>query len=236
MAEEARKSFVADAGHEFQTPLSSISVAAELLMAMDASTGEEREPYLKEILRQRERMTLLVDDLLLLSKLESGVPTAKTERFDIAEVVGAGLDEAKKNARAGMIEWKVDIEKELFVEGRREEIRRAVANLLDNAVKYTYKRYAGTPGGKIAATLKGESGACRLAVTDNGVGIPAEDVGRIFRRFERVERDRAREGNRAGGYGLGLAIAKTAIESHGGRIEAETKDGLTAFVVTLPLA
>ena len=236
VAEEARKSFVADAGHEFQTPLASISVATELLMSMDDSAGEEREPYLKEILRQRERMTVLVDDLLLLSKLESGVPTAKTERFDLSEVVAVETGETKKSARAESIEWEADFTANVPIEGRREEIRRAVSNLLDNAVKYTHKRYGDAPGGKIAVALTAEGGSCRLSVTDNGVGIPDGDKGRVFGRFERVERDRARGEGKAGGYGLGLAIAKTAIESHGGKITVETKDGLTTFAVMLPLA
>lgn len=235
-SEEARKSFVADAGHEFQTPLSSISVAAELLLAMGDSTGEEREPYLREILRQRERMTMLVDDLLLLSKLESGVPTEKAGRFDFSELVAVEAGETRKSARADFIEWEIDLPGSIFVEGRREEIRRAVSNLLDNAVKYTHKRYGDASGGKISVALTPEEGACRLAVADNGVGIPGEDAGRIFGRFERVERDRARGTAKTGGYGLGLAIARTAIESHGGKIAAETKDGLTAFTVVLPTA
>ncbi len=236
LAEEARKSFVADAGHEFQTPLSSISVAAELLMAMDDSTGEEREPYLREILRQRERMTMLVDDLLLLSKLESGVPTEKAGRFDFSELVAICAGETKKSARADFIGWETDLPSGVFVEGRREEIRRAVSNLLDNAVKYTYKRYGDAAGGKISVALRSADGTCRLTVTDNGVGIPGEDTGRIFGRFERVERDRARGKAKMGGYGLGLAIARTAIEFHGGKIAVETKEGLTTFTVVLPTA
>lgn len=236
MAEDARKSFVADAGHEFQTPLASISAAAELLLGMEDSSQTEREPYLREILRQRERLTLLADDLLLLSRLESGVPTGEAERFDLAEVVSAEVGEMEKSARAEKLEWSAEISPCVPILGRRAEIRRAVSNLLDNAVKYTAKRYGDAPGGKITVTLAAEGQYCSLSVTDNGVGIPSGEVGRIFGRFERAERHRAREGKDAGGYGLGLAIAKTVIESHDGTICAETKDGLTTFCVTLPLS
>jgi two-component system phosphate regulon sensor histidine kinase PhoR len=233
--EEARKTFVADAGHELRTPLSSISVAAELLGEMTDSSAEARAPYIDEIMRQRERMTALVDDLLLLSKLESGVPVSEAGNFDLAEMTRSCINEAKKNPKAEQISWETDIPEMFAYAGRPEELRRSIANLLDNSVKYTYRRYGDKPGGQISVRVSLQDGVCRLTVSDNGIGIPREDAGRLFGRFERIERDRARDGGSAGGYGLGLAIVKTAVESHGGQVALRSGDGFTEFAISLPL-
>ena len=232
--EEARKSFVADAGHELRTPLTSISVAAELLSGMTGSTAEARAPYIEEISRQRERMTSLVNDLLLLSKLESGVPESAALDFDLAEAVREGMAEAQKNPKALHISWKTDIPETFAYSGRPEELRRSISNLLDNAVKYTHRRYQDKEGGRISVSLREEGRSCVIAVRDNGIGIPSEGAGRLFGRFERIEPDRARDGD-TGGYGLGLAITKTAVESHGGQITLKSGDGFTEFVISLPL-
>ena len=233
--ETARKAFVADAGHELQTPLAAISAAAELLADMDNSTAREREPYIKEIMRQRERMTVLVDDLLLLSRLESGMPFSNPERFNFSEMCATLLSDAKKSPLAGNISWSADLPPEVYFEGRREELGRAVSNLLDNAVKYVSRRYKDKQGGVISFSLEEPSdGVLVLRVEDNGIGIPLNKLNRIFGRFERGDADRAREGRKTGGYGLGLAIAKHAVESHEGRIEAHSSEGSTVFTVTLP--
>jgi two-component system phosphate regulon sensor histidine kinase PhoR len=239
--ETARKSFVADAGHEFQTPLTSISAAAELLSSMEGSTQEERAPYIEEIMRQRERMTALVDDLLLLSRLESGVPTCGDEPFDLTTLCREHVNDAIKSPLASGIEWSVSLPAEAFMfHGRRKEIGRSVSNLLDNAVKYTHKRFGvrrrSNPGdkGRISVSLAREDGSYVLRVSDNGVGIPPGKLSDIFGRFERAEHDRSRGGEGGGGYGLGLAIAKTAIESHGGGIYARSSGGSTDFFARLP--
>jgi two-component system phosphate regulon sensor histidine kinase PhoR len=231
--EMARKSFVADAGHEFQTPLTSISAAAELLASMPDSTHKERAPYIEEIARQRKRMTALVDDLLLLSRLESGVPTCQSEDFDLAELCRELVDDARKNPLASGIEWSVSLPGgRIAFNGRKKEIGRSISNLLDNAVKYTRKRFAGSGGG-ITVSLAPEGAECVLHIGDNGIGIPRDKLAGIFGRFERAETDRSRGGESNGGYGLGLAIAKTAIESHGGRIDAKSSGDSTDFFVRL---
>ena len=233
--ETARKAFVADAGHELQTPLAAISAAAELLAEMDNSDSSEREPFVKEIMRQRERMTVLVDDLLLLSRLESGTPLSKSRRFNFSEMCATLLSDAQKNPLAANISWSVDLSpNEIYFEGRREELGRVVSNLLDNAVKYVGKNFKGRQGGVVSFSLEESKEELVLRVEDNGIGIPQNKLNAIFGRFERVEEDRAREDNKTGGYGLGLAIAKHAAESHGGRIEAQSSEGSTVFAVTLP--
>ncbi|MDR1943998.1 MAG: HAMP domain-containing protein [Synergistaceae bacterium] len=232
--EEARKSFVADAGHELRTPLASISVAAELLRGMEDSGADERAVYIDEIMRQRERMTALVDDLLLLSKLESGVPSSPRRDFDLAELTASQIENAKKNPKAANISWETDLPEKLVFSGGAEELRRSVSNLLDNAVKYTHRRYRDKPGGVISVSLASEGASCVISVADNGVGIPEGEELRIFNRFERIERDRARGNGDSGGYGLGLAIVKTAVASHGGDVTVESENGVTKFVIKLP--
>ncbi|MDR1965538.1 MAG: HAMP domain-containing histidine kinase, partial [Synergistaceae bacterium] len=232
----ARKTFVADAGHEFQTPLTTISAAAELLASMEDSTAEERAPYIDEIMRQRERMTMLVDDLLLLSRLESGIPTCEPEVFELAEMCRSLAKEAMQNSLSANIEWGVDLPDAggVFFEGRPGEIKRALSNLLDNSVKYVRKRYEEASGGKISLSLRAGGENCVLTIADNGIGIPRDKLDVIFGRFERAEGDRYRDGRKNSGYGLGLAIAKHAVESHGGRIDASSSAGATVFTVTLP--
>lgn len=236
--EVSRKSFVADAGHEFQTPLASISLAAELLSDMEDSTAAEREPYLAEIRRQRERMTRLVDDLLLLSRLESGVPLSENESFDLAQVVAEEVEDTRRNLVSANIFWTMDVSEAACgaygISGRKSEIRRSISNLLDNAVKYTCKRYGNSPGGQISVRVSREGTDYAVRVSDNGVGIPAGEMHRIFGRFVRVEDDRARSGNRSGGYGLGLAIVRTSVESHGGSVSVESSPERTTFMVRLP--
>jgi two-component system phosphate regulon sensor histidine kinase PhoR len=234
--ESARKAFVADAGHEFQTPLTVMSAAAELLSSMDGSTAPERAPYIEEIMRQRERMTAMVDDLLFLSRLESGAPRSESEKFDLSETLSSLMDDAMKNPLASKIEWTADIAARVPFFGRRTEIRRAVSNLLDNAVKYVRKRYKEDEGGRISVSLKSSESGLVLLIADNGTGIPPGKLGAIFGRFVRGEDDRQRDGAHRGGYGLGLAIAKHAAESHGGRIEAASAPDSTVFTVTLPAA
>jgi signal transduction histidine kinase len=192
--------------------------------------------YIEEIMRQRERMTVLVDNLLLLSKLESGAPSSASRNFDLSDITREQIDESRKNPKASGITWETDIPERLVYYGRPEELGRSISNLLDNAVKYTHRRYRGEQGGNISVKLIEEDGVCVLKVRDNGVGIPCEDAGRIFWRFERIERDRARDGKDTGGYGLGLAIVKTAVESHGGNVTLKSSDGSTEFTVRLPLS
>ena len=234
--ESARKAFVADAGHEFQTPLTVMSAAAELLASMDGSTASERSPYIEEIMRQRERMTAMVDDLLFLSRLESGAPQSESEEFDLSETLSSLVNDAMKSPLASGIEWAEDIPIRVPFFGRRAEIQRAVSNLLDNAVKYVRKRYKENEGGRVSVSLKPSESELILRIEDNGTGIPPGKLSAIFGRFVRGEDDRPRDGTQRGGYGLGLAIAKHAAESHGGRIEASSAADSTVFTVTLPAA
>lgn len=232
--EESRKAFVADAGHELQTPLTAIRAAAELLADGSGMTDEERRALSEKIIAQQERMTALVDDLLLLSRLESEVPAEEPEAMDLADLLNSTLENVMANPLAGSIEFEPSVTGPAPFTGRPADLWRAFGNLLDNAVKYTRKRFGEGPGGKIRMALERTGGSWEVIIEDNGIGIPPRAKGVIFERFQRAEADRSREGAPSGGYGLGLAIASRIFEAHGGSITAaDTAEG-ARFVILLP--
>lgn len=233
LLEESRRSFIADAGHELQTPLTAIRMAAELLRDRPQAPLKEREFLLNRIIEQQNRMTSLVDDLLLLSQLESGVPTEKEETIDLVEVLSVLVAEAKKHPLASHIEWRFSAPKSAPFWGRRRELERAFGNLLDNAIKFTHQRFGDEDGGRISVVLERQEKIYRLTVSDNGIGISMELRSRIFERFQRGTPSVPR-GSGPGGYGLGLAIAQRVVSDHKGTISVQGDEGAT-FVVALPL-
>lgn len=231
--EEARRAFIADASHEFQTPLTAIRAAAELLLG-DTPDGSKSEEYLSRIIENQERLTTLVDDLLLLSRLESGIPEEESEEVDLALLTASLIQDEKINPLAERIEWDVALAPSMVIEGRHGELARALGNILDNAVKYTRQRFPETEGGKITVRLEAKDGEGILLVCDNGVGISPELREAIFERFQRGEPDRARSKFGKGGYGLGLAIARQIIESHDGQVRVLDSDEGASFEIHLP--
>lgn len=232
--EEARKAFVADASHELQTPLTAIRTSAELILSSEDLSEAERHRYADAIIEQQERMTSLVDDLLLLSRLESGPPSEEEADLDLRSLLTALIGDTRYNPMAAAIDIESDLAAEAPFRGRPEEIRRALGNLVDNAVKYIHKRFGGARGGRLTLTLKPDQGEWALSVADNGIGLKDEDLPDLFERFQRGERDRGRIGFSQGGYGLGLAITKRIVEGHGGRIEAFRREEGALFTVHLP--
>ncbi|HOI81629.1 MAG TPA: ATP-binding protein [Synergistales bacterium] len=217
--EEARRTFMADAGHELQTPLTSIRAAAELLLDDPAPDLEKTRDLAGKIILQQERMTALVDDLLLLSRLESDIAPEPGRPLDLVELIEGLVEYQKENPLAQNIRWETDLPERAPIFGRPGELGRALGNLVDNAVKYTRKRFEGSPGGVIQISASGQDQGWRIIVGDNGTGIEEELREAVFERFRRGESSRCRDGASPGGYGLGLAIARRVIESHGGSIE-----------------
>lgn len=217
--EEARRTFMADAGHELQTPLTSIRAAAELLLEDRGTDPEKTRDLAEKIIMQQERMTALVDDLLLLSRLESDIAPEPGRSLDLVELIEGLVEYQKENPLARNIRWETDLPERAPIFGRPGELGRALGNLLDNAVKYTRKRFEGSPGGVIRIGASRQDQGWRVLVGDNGTGIEEELREAVFERFRRGEPSRCREGGSPGGYGLGLAIARRVIESHGGSIE-----------------
>ena len=227
--DDARREFVANVSHELRTPLTNIRSYTETLLdaAGDIPLDTEKQ-FLGVISSESERMARIVTDLLTLSRLDYGRMELRMTRFSLSALLHKVADAMKFTAEDSGHELTVDAPDSLpEIAGDRERIEQVVVNILSNAVKYT------PSGGHIRlAACEGEKNTVRITVQDDGIGIPAEDVPRLFERFYRVDKARSRA---AGGTGLGLAIAKEIVEKHGGHIELASEYGKgTTVHITLP--
>ena len=232
--EQARQNFVIDASHELQTPLTTIRVTAEYLLE-EFQEDPERSRYMNSIILQQERMTKLVDDLLFLSKMESGPDSQKAEECELDLILSAIIDEVSSSPYAENISFHSKLQQHALVSCRTEELNRAISNVIDNAVKYVREKFGDEEGGEISIDLSAKDGSWSLRISDNGVGITEESAPNIFDRFKRGDSHRARGKWGKGGYGLGLAIAKRVFEAHGGSIELLNGDGGAEFEIILPV-
>ena len=219
------RQFVADASHELRTPLASIRGYAEL-------SRREREPVpatvthaLTRVESESLRMQGLVEDLLLLARLDAGRPL-ESEAVDLSRLAMDAVSDA--HAAAPDHRWELDLPDEpVEVPGDQARLHQVLANLLANARTHT------PPGTRVVTSLRREGGTVRLAVTDDGPGVPAALQDGVFERFSRGDEAR----NRAGGStGLGLSIVDAVARSHGGRVSLESRPGRTTFSVLLPAA
>lgn len=226
--EELRREFVANVSHELKTPLSSILGFVETLREGAMSDPVKGPEYLAIVERHVARLARLVDDLLALSRLESSsLPRRASVAISdlVRETVEMLRPSAERKSQELAFETSVP---DAQVEGDAETLERAVRNLVDNAVKYTPDR------GHIRVDVASQEGRIVIAVRDDGVGIPPEDLPRIFERFYRVDRSRSRD---SGGTGLGLSIAKHAVQAHRGTIEVVSEPGRgSTFRILLPAA
>jgi two-component system sensor histidine kinase SenX3 len=222
-----RRDFVANASHELKTPLGGLSVLAEAIGA--AGDDETRAGLTGRMRSELRRMTRLIDDILKLSQLESGVTNAAPTA--VVEI----LDEAHRRVSAAADGLGVSVvvkppSPSVTVVGDREMLVSAVANLLDNAIKYT-----GTPagaGGAVWVSAETDDDDVSIVVEDQGIGIPAAHLDRVFERFYRVDRARSRE---TGGTGLGLSIVRHVAIGHGGSVSVESELGRgSTFTLRLP--
>ena len=227
--EAVRQDFVANVSHELRTPLSMIKSAAETLIDGGRNDPAVSRRFLEIIDKHANRLTLLIDDLLLLARLDSGRVELKLESVPLRAAAQDALDDAALIARARGVALVNSVPATLSAEADPERLRQVLANLIDNAIKY------GRPEGQVVLSGRVADGArVELSVRDDGPGIPAEAKARIFERFYRVDKARSRE---QGGTGLGLAIVKNVIQAHGGdvRVESAPEKG-TEFFITLPVA
>ena len=224
-ASEARvRQFAADASHELRTPLTSIQGYTELWRAGGMRSEEELAEAMRRMEQEAHRMAALVEDLLLLARLDQRRPLERAGvRLDVITA------DAVRDARAVEPDRPIEVSLEpVTVDGAEAHLRQVVANLLANARVHTP---AGTP---VRASVTAEDGSAQLEVADEGPGMEPEVVARVFERFYRADPARARAG---GGAGLGLAIVAAIAEAHGGRAWAESEAGRgSRFVVELPLA
>jgi signal transduction histidine kinase len=219
--------FVAMVSHDLRTPLTSIVGNTELLL--DGAAGEVgpmQRRLLEAVDRNAHRLESLVDDLLLLSRIESGSLRPQRRTVSMNEVV-AGALEALAAQRAADVQVAVDVPDEpVLVCGDPDQLERVTTNLVSNALKFT------PPGGRVAIRVRNGSGRAWLTVSDTGIGIPTDELPYVFDRFYRSSRS-GRRGIK--GTGLGLAIAKSIVDQHRGTISASgNAAGGTTFVVSLP--
>ncbi len=227
--EAIKKDFVANVSHELRTPLASIKGYSETLLDGGMDDFDTARDFLRVIDKNATRMSRLINDLLILSRLEGEQISIELTRLDINELVNSMLPGfTKLAADKGVSLSSCLTEEPMMLFGDRDRLEQVMVNLLDNAIKYTPK------GGSVCVGFKIDGGEVQVYVTDTGLGIPKKDLPRIFERFYRVDKARSRE---MGGTGLGLAIVKHILQGHGGRVwvESETGKGST-FSFTLKAA
>ena len=211
--ENVRRDFVANVSHELKTPLTVIRGYAETLLA-EETPADIRKTFVEKILANAQRMQQLVDDLLDLSRIESGAWTPRVECLELGSLIQDVWTTLKPRADAQRLAFRADVAPDAgAVHADAAGARQILLNILDNAVRYTPA--GGTVTVRSVRTAEGVS----VEISDTGVGIPSEHLPRIFERFYRVDPARSRE---LGGTGLGLAIVKHLVEAHGGRVTAES--------------
>jgi signal transduction histidine kinase len=223
--ETIRRDFVANVSHELKTPLTVINGFAETLLEPDIESGQRRQ-FVATIQSNVVRMQRIVDDLLDLSRYESGGWTPNPTSVDLRSAASEALALVRNEAERKKLELCTDL-----ADGAERAnadptaLRQILQNLVENAVRYT-------PAGRVTVFSRSEDGGVIVGVRDTGVGIPSEHLTRIFERFYRVDPGRSREG---GGTGLGLAIVKHLAEAHGGSVRATSTVGAgTEIAVYFP--
>jgi heavy metal sensor kinase len=218
--------FAADAAHELRTPLTVLRGGIEVALRADRPAEEYRQ-VLRSSLEEVERLVRLAENLLLLSRFSLGVQSSRS-RVEMERLVMEVLDVGARLGHARGVTVRLDRAEPAAVRGDDGALRRAILNLVDNAVKYT------PAGGKVELALSRTDGHAVITVRDTGLGIDATDRERVFEPFVRL--DAARAGD-SGGSGLGLPIARSIVTAHGGTLTVESRlDAGATFTIALPLA
>jgi len=225
--ERTREEFVANVSHELRTPLSLIKGYVETLLDGAKDNPEVATKFLQTIQRNAERLQFLIEDLLTISELESGRLKMNLQSVRLHSLVDRVLEDFKTQAGSRRVELKNTVP-ELTARADADRLQQVLGNLIGNAIKY------GREGGHVNVSGEQLDGtAIELCVQDDGPGIPAESLERVFERFYRIDKARSRE---QGGTGLGLSIVKHIVQSHGGKVWAKSEPGSgAAFYFTLPL-
>lgn len=215
--EGMRRDFVANVSHELRTPLATVKGYVETLLDGAMDDRQVCERFLHTVAAETERMTGLVQDLLLLSQLEHRQASWHMEPVDLRDPAEQALERLRPAAERKRLQLILDAPEDLpLVDGDEARLTQVFSNLLSNAVEFT------PPGGRVTVSLRTEPGRLACAVEDTGVGIPPQDLARVFERFYRVDKGRSRE---LGGTGLGLSIAQEIVQAHGGDISIDSTAG-----------
>jgi len=224
--ETVRRDFISNISHELRTPLASLKALTETLQSGALSDPEAGPRFLGRINAEVDALTQMAQELLDLSRIESGQVELILAPLTPKSLITSAADRMRMQAERASLKLSIKCEDDLRnIRADKSRLEQVLVNLIHNAVKFT------KPGGEIALEAVSVSGGVRFAVRDTGVGIPSESLSRIFERFYRV--DKSRTGS---GTGLGLSISKHIIEAHGGRIWAESDEGRgSIFYFEIPI-
>lgn len=218
--------FIQDISHELRTPLTILKGELELTLKKLRSP-EEYESVLTSSLEEIGKMSRVIEDLLVLARFDNNQIALEIRRVDLGNIIGRVLDDMKILAEHKDIETSLSRQENLIMDGDEDQLRRLFVNMVDNAIKYTSRK------GKVIVMAQKDGSHIKVMVSDTGIGIPEDEMPYIFDRFYQVAR--ARRANH--GFGLGLSIAKSIVESHRGTISVSSQpnEGAT-FTVSLPLS
>ena len=224
--ERVRREFVADVSHELRTPLTSIKAFVENLLDEKLADPVESLKFLEIVRKHADRMGALIDDLTDLSLIETGAVSLDPVPLDAAEVVREVAAQLAFRARAADVEIRLELASPFPLVADRRRLEQILVNLMDNAIKF------GKSGGVVRVAGEVHDGRPRISVADSGVGIPADALDKVFHRFFRADKARARE---LGGTGLGLAIVKHLMRLHDGQVSVASEQGRGAtFTLEFP--
>ncbi|MEV0268425.1 MAG: GHKL domain-containing protein [Hamadaea sp.] len=223
-----RRDFVANVSHELKTPIGALQLLAEAIL--DATDGEvdvdSTRRFALRMQRESVRLGTLVTELLELTRLQGAEPLPDPEPVQLDWVVAEAVDRSRTAAQAKAIDIEVRGRLDLTAYGNDSQLATALGNLIENAVAYSDE------GKTVSVTVQGDDEKIEIEVADEGIGIPPEEVDRVFERFYRSDKARSRE---AGGTGLGLAIVKHIATNHGGRVDVSSRvGGGSTFTLRLP--
>jgi len=229
VASKHKSEFLANMSHELRTPLNAIVGFSQVLrQKLFGEVNEKQEEYLDDILSSADHLLSLINDILDLSKVEAGQVELERGLFSVREALERGIVMVRERALKNGVELELSLDPAIdLVEGDERRIRQVVFNLLSNAVKFTPE------GGRVDVSTSKQNGEVMIAVADTGPGIAAADQSRIFEEFQQA---RSGNGERPEGTGLGLALSRSLVELHGGRIWVESEPGKgSTFTFTLPV-
>ena len=223
--DKTRNQFVSNASHELKTPLATMKILLESMIYQPDMPAEVREDFMKDMNHEIDRLTGIVTDLLVLTRMDNS-EDMKRDTVNMSELTRETIHLLTPAAEQHQQTVTEDVQEDLFLYGDRSKLSQILYNLMDNAIKYTPEQ------GTIHVSLKQEDDNIVWRVSDNGIGIPPEDQEHIFERFYRVDKARNRE---TGGTGLGLSIVKQMVKMHDGTITVRSDPGKgSEFVVSFP--
>ncbi len=225
--DDSRQEFVANVSHELKTPITSVKVLADSLLAQQNVPVELYQEFMEDIAEEIDRENKIINDLLALVKLDKSAADLNISVVNINELTEIILKRLRPIARKNNVEVTLISKREILAEVDEVKVTLILTNLVENAIKYNRDQ------GRVEVTLDADHQFFTVQVEDTGIGIPEESMGRIYERFYRTDKSHSRE---IGGTGLGLAITKSAVLLHRGSIKVESKEGEgTKFVVKIPL-